>query len=127
MHDIPKNGMLSVRRYYIPKKYAIHTFVLTVYLKEQCPGNEFKIDDKLIHTQWGLTTIHNFYKEFHTEWDNSSASLLEFGSGPYIHTLISAAPYISQIYHSDYLIQCRNEALLWKNKDPKAYDWFPYF
>ena len=27
----PKNGMLSVRRDFIPKKYVMHTFVLTVH------------------------------------------------------------------------------------------------
>ena len=106
-------------------------FDARVYLQERCPGNEFVTNDNMcIYTQqWprSLTAIHNFFKDFHTEWDNSSASLLEFGAGPYIHTLISAAPYVDQIYHSDYLKQCRDEALMWKNKDFKAYDWSPYF
>ena len=31
MHNIPKNGVLSVRRNYTPKKCVIHTIVLTVY------------------------------------------------------------------------------------------------
>ena len=31
MYNTPKNGMLSVRRDFIPKKYVMHTFVLTVY------------------------------------------------------------------------------------------------
>ena len=97
------------------------------YLEERCPGNEFKELDPRIHTQWSLRCLHNFYEKFHKNWDNSTASLLEFGSGPYIHTLISAAPHVSKIYHTDYLEQCRKEALLWKNKDPKAYDWSPYF
>ena len=30
MHDIPKKGVLSVRRSYTPKRYVIHTIVLTV-------------------------------------------------------------------------------------------------
>ena len=30
MYNIPKNGMHGVRRKNIPKKYVIHTFVLTV-------------------------------------------------------------------------------------------------
>ena len=30
MHNIPKNGVLSVRRNYTPKKCVIHTIVLTV-------------------------------------------------------------------------------------------------
>ena len=56
---------------------------------------------------------------------HSYASLLKFGAGPYIHTLISVASDVDQIYHSD---QCCNEALLWKNNDPKVYNnWSPYF
>ena len=97
------------------------------YLEERCPGDEFKSLDPRIHTQWGLRCLHIFYEKFHKNWDNSTASLLEFGSGPYIHTLISAAPYVNKIYHTDYLEECRQEALIWKNKDPKAYDWSPYF
>ena len=31
MYNTPKNGMLTVRRDFIPKKYVMHTFVLTVY------------------------------------------------------------------------------------------------
>ncbi|XP_065901583.1 nicotinamide N-methyltransferase-like [Dysidea avara] len=97
------------------------------YLMERCPGNEFEGSDKRIHTHWSLGKVHNFYEEFHNKWDNSTATVLEFGSGPYIHTLISAAPYVGHIYHTDYLEECRREALMWKNKDHDAYNWTPYF
>ena len=97
------------------------------YLEERTPGNEFESDDLRIHTHWGLKCLHNFYEKYHVRWDNSSATLLEFGAGPYIHTLISAAPYVGKIYHTDYLEECRQEALLWMKNDPKAYDWTPYF
>ena len=30
-------------------------FDARAYLKEQCPSNEFQVNDKHIHTQWGLT------------------------------------------------------------------------
>ena len=97
------------------------------YLEERCPGDEFKETDRRIHTQWGLRCLHYFYKNFHNHWENSNASLLEFGAGPYIHTLISAAPHVSKIYHTDFLEECRKEVLLWKHKDSKAYNWSPYF
>ena len=97
------------------------------YLMERCPGHEFEGSDKRIHTHWGLDKVHNFYEQFHNSWDNSTATLLELGSGPYIHTLISAAPYVGQIYHTDYLEECRQEVLMWKKKDPNAYNWTPYF
>lgn len=34
---------------------------------------------------------------------------------------------MAEIYHSDYVEACRNEVLLWKNNNPGAHDWFPYF
>jgi len=52
---------------------------------------------------------------------------LEFGAGPYLHTLISAAPYVGEIYHSDYLPACREEVTMWMRKNPNAYNWDPYF
>ena len=107
--------------------YNYQKFDARSYLEERCPGNEFKTDDLRIHTHWGLKCLYNFYENFHEYWDNSSATLLEFGAGPYIHTLISAAPYVGKIYHTDYLEECRQEALLWMKNDPKAYDWSPYF
>ena len=107
--------------------YHYQRFNARKYLEERCPGNEFKETDSRIHTQWGLKCLHRFYKDFHKNWDKSTASLLEFGAGPYLHTLISAAPYVNIIYHTDFLEECRREVLLWKNKDPKAYNWSPYF
>jgi len=71
--------------------------------------------------------MNNFYQNFHKKWDISKAKLLEFGAGPYLHTLISASPYFGEIYHSDYLPACREEVLMWMRKDPNAYNWDPYF
>ena len=74
-----------------------------------------------------LQCHHQFCEQFHKEWDNSSARLLDLGGGPCIHCHISYVPYVAEIYHSDYVEACRNEVLLWKNNDPDAHDWFPYF
>ena len=76
---------------------------------------------------WNTQCYHRFYETFNGEWDNSNAVLLQLGAGPCIYDLISAAPYVAEIYHSDYLKVCCDEVLLWKNKDPNAYDWSPYF
>ena len=76
---------------------------------------------------WINKNFHKFYQMYHKEWDNSTAVLLELGGGPCIYPLISAVPYVAEIYHSDFVKACRDEVLLWKNKDPNAYDWSPYF
>ena len=102
-------------------------FNARAFLEQRCPGTEFEVTDNRIQTQWRLAMIHKFYKDFHKEWDNSNATFLEFGAGPYLHTLISAAPYVGEIYHSDYSASCQDETLMWMRKDPNAYSWDPYF
>jgi len=110
-------------------KYDEHyeQFNPRAFMKMRCPGTEFDTVDRRIQSQWKLTKLHNFYEDFHKEWDTSKAKFLEFAAGPYLHTLISAAPFVAEIYHSDYLPACREEVLMWMRKDPNAYNWDPYF
>ena len=49
--------------------------------------------------------------------------MLEFGGGPTIYPLISAAPFVSEIIFSDYAEANRKEVTMWKNKEPKVRDW----
>ena len=97
------------------------------YLVVRYPSTAF--DSQLADMGYGWINkcYHNFYQTYHKEWDKSTAVLLEVGGGPCIYPLISAAPYVSEIYHSDYVKAFRDEVLMWKNKDPNAYDWSPYF
>ena len=75
-----------------------------------------------------LENFHKFYTStFPTEWDASTARLLEFGGGPAIYPLISAAPHVSEVVFSDYAQNSLDEVSLWKNNDPQAHDWSPYF
>lgn len=98
------------------------------YLYQRYPGNIFEIGEKANYgPPWLMPCYHKFYEQFHKEWDSCTARLLDLGGGPCIHLHISAAPYVSEIYHSDYVQSCRDEVLLWKNKDPDAYDWSSYF
>jgi len=76
---------------------------------------------------WLLQCFHQFYQTYNKEWDNTTAILLEAGGGPCIYPFICAAPYVSEIYHSDYIEANREEVVMWRNNDPNAYDWSPYF
>ncbi|XP_065908954.1 nicotinamide N-methyltransferase-like [Dysidea avara] len=76
---------------------------------------------------WFHQCFHHFYQTYNKQWDNATAVLLEAGGGPCIYPLISAAPYVAEIYHSDYMEANREEVLMWRNNDPDAYDWSPYF
>jgi len=98
------------------------------YLHQRYPGDIFETEANANFPQhWIMPCYHRFYQQFHKEWDTSTAILLDLGGGPCIHCQISAAPFVAKIYHSDYVESCRDEVLMWKNKDPNAYDWSPYF
>ena len=73
-----------------------------------------------------LQSFHNFYKKFHSEWDSSSAKLLEFGGGPVIYPLISASPHFSDITFADYLQMSLDTVKAWRDGEPSAHNWKPY-
>ena len=98
------------------------------YLHQRYPANVFEIGETENYSPpWLLPCYHRFYEKFHKEWDISTARLLDIGGGPCIHCEISAAPYVAEIYHSDYVQSCHDEVLKWKNNDPDAYNWSAYF
>ena len=67
--------------------------------------------------------LYNFYTRYNSKWDKSAARLLEFGGGPVITSLISAAPYVNKITFSAYLEDERKEVQLWKDGNSDAHDW----
>jgi hypothetical protein len=49
--------------------------------------------------------------------------LLDFGGGPTIYPLISAADRVDEIHFSDYLESNLEEVRRWLHRDPTAFDW----
>lgn len=97
------------------------------FLHQRYSANIFETGTANYSPPWLMPCYHKFYEQYHKEWDISKARLLDLGGGPCIYSHISAAPFVSEIYHSDYVESCRDEVLMWKNRDPGAYDWSPYF
>ncbi len=73
-----------------------------------------------------LKCIHEFYEKFGSEWNKESAKLLEFGGGPTLYTLISAAPFVADITFADYAPGNLKAIELWRDCDPTAHNWEPY-
>ena len=69
----------------------------------------------------------NFYTKYSSKWDTTTARLLEFGGGPVIAPLISAAPFVDQITFAAYLESERKEIELWKDGKEDAHDWSSHF
>ena len=62
-----------------------------------------------------LKAWHSFY-ENHVSGMRDSISLLEFGGGPTIYSLISAAKYVESITFAEYAETNRDEVVLWKDE-----------
>ena len=71
--------------------------------------------------------LHRFYRRYSSKWNNKTARLLEFGGGPVIATLISAAPYVNEITFAAHTESERKEIELWKNGEQGAHDWNLHF
>ncbi len=61
-----------------------------------------------------LQGVHYLYEKFINDCGDDSKSLLEFGGGPSLFSLISAAKYIESITFADYAETNRKEISLWK-------------
>jgi hypothetical protein len=69
----------------------------------------------------GNQALLRFYA---TVYDNlEGRSLLEFGGGPTIYSLITAARTAGWIHFCDYNDECLREVDLWRHNDQAAFDW----
>ena len=74
-----------------------------------------------------LKCIHEFYETLGSiKWNTENAKLLEFGGGPTLYTLISAAPFVADITFSDYASTNLKAVEMWRDCDPTAHNWGPY-
>ena len=97
-------------------KFNASTYLLTRYSNPNEERNEFY-----------LRKFHEFYQNYNSHWHPRNARLLEYGGGPVIIPLISAAPFVSEIVFAEYAESCREQVQLWKDDSPDAHNWTPYF
>lgn len=74
-----------------------------------------------------LQTHHSFYQNFRKSWNADTAKFLEYGGGPVIYSLISAAPFFSEITFSDYQQSNLDAVVAWRDAREGHHDWAPYF
>lgn len=71
-------------------------------------------DPMKVHIKF-LEGWHHFYEKY-INGDSGSKSLLEFGGGPTLHSLISASRHVGSITFADYAESNRKEVTTWKEK-----------
>lgn len=69
------------------------------------------------------SSLLEFFAKVYKEDVVSDSTMLEFGGGPTVYPLISAAPKVGAIHFSDYLEENLKEVRLWKNRGKKAFNW----
>ena len=61
------------------------------------------------------------------EHEPPGSIMLEFGGGPTIYQLISAANYVKEIHFADYLARNLEQVRRWRNADMDSWDWTSFF
>lgn len=74
---------------------------------------------------FALKSLHRFYNTYQPPV--GGAKVLDFGGGPALFHLISAAPKCKEVVFAEFADDCREHVNLWLKKDPSAFDWRPFF
>ena len=70
-----------------------------------------------------LTQIYNFYSTLESEAaSDKRLHILEFGGGPTIASLISAAPYAEKMVFSDFVGRNREVVEMWRSRKSPGHD-----
>ena len=68
-----------------------------------------------------LTNFHKFWSSL----GSNNLTMLEFGGGPCIHTLISACPFVREIVFAEFTEANRKEVEAWQKRESSSHDWSP--
>ena len=78
-----------------------------------------------VYHEFVLKHLHNFYQAYQPPV--GGAKVLEFGGGPAVSSLISAAPKCKEIVFGEFSEDNREHVNLWLNKNNSAFNWEPFF
>ena len=82
--------------------------------------SDVNVPDRIL---FRLESLHRAYQGL----PPSGLKVLDFGAGPSIFTVISAASRASEIIMADVAESNRAALRKWLKRDPTAFDWSPYF
>ena len=109
-------------------------FDVSSYLFERysSPGGACKTYDvhvEIQHTIHGFAVknLHDFFQKKSLPSSTSEFKVLDFGCGPVIANVISAARVATEVVLAEYTEEGRSAVRMWLEEDPNAFNWSPYF
>ena len=79
------------------------------------------------HRRSNLFNLHDFYEEYHTQWDIKTAKMLEFGGRANISQLISAGRFVNEMEYAAFTDEERTELNKWIKNEAGTHDWTNIF
>ena len=74
-----------------------------------------------------LKALHDLFQSYEAIRDPAGLKVLDFGCGPIPVYQCSATPYASEIVFAEYTEKNREVLQMWIDKDPKSFDFTPFF
>ncbi|XP_069080662.1 nicotinamide N-methyltransferase-like isoform X2 [Pleurodeles waltl] len=102
------------------KKTYLQKFNPRAYLETYYSDQEGACDSEN-HLSRVLKQLHETFTTGAVKGD----TLIEIGTGPTIHTLLSACEVFKELIATDYCDQNRQQIEKWWKKEPGAFDWSP--
>ena len=92
------------------------------------PGQRTQDYENLLR-DFAVRNLHKFFrkKSLDESTDVDELKVLDYGCGPVIANVISAASLASEIVLAEYTEEGRTAVRRWLDKDPSSFNWSPYF
>ncbi len=75
-----------------------------------------RADPQGVHEQY-LKAYHRFYSKYSQYLNKETSQALEFGGGPTVYPMISAAPHVKEFTFTEYALSNRTEVEKWRNEE----------
>ena len=103
-------------------------FDVDAYLTSRFADPRCQEDESLVRN-FALQNIHDYFRKKSPVAVEGSTNfkVLDYGCGPVIANVISAAGFATEIVLAEYTEEGRTALRRWLDRDPSCFNWFPYF
>ena len=109
------------------KEFDVDTYLTSRFL---VPGQGIQEHESLMR-EFAVRNLHEFFsirkKPLEDSMDVDELKVLDYGCGPVIANVISAASLASEIVLAEYTEEGRTAVRRWLDKDPSSFNWSPHF